>query len=109
MSTTVNNSKSIIPQFRIETRVSFIAWEQGVEVPLGYDFDGEWVPYHFMEDAEGLVLTPKQLAMWLAGPNSFESPYIDNEEEAMSAVEETIQRCRELAETAERENRRANE
>ena len=98
------NRKAIEPQFRVETRISYVAREQGIEVPLGEYMHGKWYPITFVEgDGGSLRLTPRDLIVWLAGPNSFESPFVDSVEEAEKVVSETIQRCRDLAEAVRQE------
>ena len=99
------NREAIEPQFRVETRISYVAWEQGIKVPLGEYWNGKWCPYGLVQSEEdsGLMLTPRELSNWLAEANSFEIPFIDSEEEAEKAVRETIQRCRALAEAVRQE------
>ena len=86
--------------FRIETRVSYVNHERGIEVPLGYEHDGEWRYYELVESAEGLCLSPEELIGWLEGPNSFGEAFL-GDGVAESAVEATLARCIELSKAAE--------
>jgi hypothetical protein len=99
-----STQKDVIePQFKVEMRVSYVALDQDIEVPLGYYLGQQWEPYEFVEGNGGsLVLTPDELSDWLAEPDFFGSPFIWSIEEARRAVAQTIERCRTLAEAARR-------
>lgn len=97
------NQDEITPQFKIETRVSYVAREQGIEVPLGNYYSSRWAPYEFVEGDDGsLVLSPGELIDWLANATSFGCSFMSSVEEAEQAVTQTIERCRSLAEAVRR-------
>lgn len=84
---------------KIEFCVSVISQDGKIEVPLGFLLDdGKWHPYRFVEGGpEGcLELGKGDLADWIENPHSFGTGFL-SQEEAMEAIEATIQRFRMVA------------
>lgn len=80
---------------RIETRISFVHPQLGIEVPLGFDRDGKWHPLQFVDDGGDEIspgYDPKNLIRWLSSATVLPCPLLD-ERLAVKAVKETLQCC----------------
>ena len=90
-------------EVRIETRISYVHPQLGIEVPLGFDRDGKWHPLQFVDDGGDEIspgYDPKNLIRWLSSPTVLPYPLLDDRQ-AVEAVRDTLQCCRVISNTCQ--------